>query len=178
MRYDREIDDYALIQYIIMFALDLVGKSVSYDVLINMLTEELDINYLEFQLALDNLKCNGFVKNFTDGDGRPMYVITEKGKMSAGLFEKDIPVYIREPIRESVAPVLKRDHENRLIRTKVRSLEDDMHYAECSVFDHDDTALLKFSVYTPTREEAVDITRRFKENPEKIYAGIISLLAE
>lgn len=178
MRYDREIDDYALIQYIIIFALNLVGKSVSYDVLINMLTEELDINYLEFQLALDNLKCTGFVKNFTSEDGRPMYVITEKGKTSAGLFENDIPVYIREPIRESIAPVLKRDHEKRLVRTKVRTLEEDMHYADCSVFDDDDTALLKLSVYAPTREEAVEMTRRFKENPEKIYAGIISLLAD
>lgn len=178
MSYEKEIDDYVLIQYIIIFTLAQVGRPVSYDVLINILTEQAEINYIELQLALDNLKCAGFIKNFTSEDNRPMYVITDKGKRSAPLFEHDIPVYIREPIRKSVAPNIERDREKRLVRTAVRSLEDDIHYADCSVFDDDDTALIKLSVFTPTREEAVEITKRFKENPDKVYAGILSILAD
>lgn len=177
MDYEKEIDDYVLIQYIIIYVLASVDKPLSYDVLINIITEKADINYIEFQLALDNLECTDFVC-VTDDDGRSVYSVTEKGKTASKLFENDIPVYIREPIRNSITPNIERDRKKRLVRTKIRSVDDSMHYADCSVYDDDDTLLMKLSVFSPTREEAVNIAKRFKENPDSVYAKIISALAD
>lgn len=177
MDFEKEIDDYVLIQYIILFVLANVEGSISYDVLINIITDHINVNYIEFQLALDNLICSEFVKNETNEDERAIYTITEKGITSAKLFEKDIPVYIREPIRSSVKPAVEAEKMKRLVRTKVRSLEDDMHYADCAVYDDFDTLLMKLSILAPTREEAVEITKKFSENPDEIYAKILGVVA-
>jgi len=176
MDFEKEIDDYVLIQYIILFVLSNV-RSVSYDVLINIITDHVNVNYLEFQLALDNLLCSEFVST-EDDDGRKMYYITEKGETSAELFEKDIPVYIREPIRAAVVPNVEEDRQKRMVRTKVRSLEDDMHYADCAVYDDFDTLLMKLSILATTREEAVGIAKKFSENPDEVYAKVLASLAE
>lgn len=177
MDFEKEIDDYVLIQYIILFVLANV-RSISYDVLINIITDHVNVNYIEFQLALDNLMCTEFVKTEDDDDGRKLYYITEKGETSAELFEKDIPVYIREPIRRSVVPNIEEDRKKRMVRTKVRSVESDMHYADCSVYDDFDIQLMKISVLATTREEAVGITKKFSENPDEIYAKVLASLAD
>ena len=130
MNFDKEIDDYVLIQYIILFTLNKSGKNISYDLMLNIITDRLNINYIEFQLALDNLICRDYIKVYNDENERSVYKITEKGKTSANLFEKDIPIYIREPIQDVVAPNIEKGRKNRLIRAKVRSLEEDMHYAD------------------------------------------------
>ena len=178
MEYEKEIDDYVLIQYIILFVLSQAGSGVSYDLLINIITEHANINYLEFQLALDNLKCSEYVKIYIDDTERTFYEITDKGETASKLVEKDIPVYIREPIRKSVEPSVQNDKINHMVRVRVRSLDENIHYADCSVYDDDDTLLMKISVFSPTRDEAVNITKKFKENPEKMYAKLISAVAD
>ncbi len=175
MDFEKEIDDCVLIQYIILFVLGRTSE-LSYDVLINIITEHINVNYIEFQLALDNLICREFISASPSERGN-IYAITDKGKDSSKLFESDIPVYIREPILSAVEPTITKDKQNRLVRTKVRSLEDDMHYADCAVYDDFDIQLMKVSLLCPTREDAVAVTKRFSEAPDETYQKILSILA-
>ncbi len=55
MLYNHEIDNSTLIQFIILYALNKANELVAYGDLLNLVLENCNIRYTDFQLSLDNL---------------------------------------------------------------------------------------------------------------------------
>ena len=55
MLYQREINDPVLIQFIILYTLNQAKDYVPYNNLINLVLDNCNINFQDFQVALDNL---------------------------------------------------------------------------------------------------------------------------
>lgn len=175
MFYKKEIDDYVQIQFIILYTLACVKQAVAYDMLINLILENCNINYTDFQIALSNLVETEHVRTF-DGDDKPMYEIEQKGLDANTFFNKKIPVYIKEPIRNAIKPLLKKQAEKDRIRSTILPINETEFCAECGIFEDDETPLLNLTFYAGTREEASKIAERFAKNPDKIYAKILEIL--
>ena len=67
MLYQKEIDDSVLIQFIILYTLSKVDNAIPYNELLNLVLDNCNINYNDFQVALDNLVRTKHVNTFLEG---------------------------------------------------------------------------------------------------------------
>lgn len=178
MLYQKEISDTVLIQLIELFALNKAKKPMSHNSLITVVLDNCNINYADFLVALDNLVKTRHVKKFRSIIGITMYRILEKGRHAIEFFAGNIPVYIREPIEESVAEVLKSEHDiKRISGGMVPSNNGDDYCAHCVLTDYDDTVLMDLKFYAGTSEQAAKLYESFKENPQAVYEACVRAFA-
>lgn len=177
MEYTREITDMIMIQYIILFAMAKSNRIVTHNQLTTLVLDNCNINFTDFQIALDNLANIGFIRLFNAGDNNQYCELLPKGVESNSFFQSFIPVYIREPLEKSIAPFFHEEELKKSIRTELIPLNEKEFLAECGIFEGN-TPLMKLSVYAGARKTAADMLRQFKNDPEKFYRLIISALSE
>ena len=174
MLYSNEIDDNAKIQLIILFTLKSAQRPVRYDDLINLIFENCNINYAEFQIALSHLAEIKYIDKSTDKTGCDVFFLLPDGIASSEYLEDSIPVYIKNPIKKYIKPYFKEEDTKQKIKAEAVEVREGEYAAHLTILDDDEIALIDLSFYTGSREEALDIVRRFKENPENMYRKILN----
>ncbi len=178
MLYQKEIDDSVLIQFIILYTLSKVDNAVPYNELLNLVLDNCNINYNDFQVALDNLVQTKHVRAFIEGAHNQKYEITQKGMNAGDFFTSNIPIYIREPIDNSIKELFKETRRKNAVRGNITPVRKNEYSAECRLYDDDNTELLSLSIYAGTREEAERMSRMFREKSGEIYAKILDAFNE
>lgn len=173
MEYKREIDDSALIQFIILYTLSKADTPLAYNNLINLIMDNCNINYSDFQVGLVNLTKTNHIRAHMEGKHNQIYSLTEKGGISIDRFKRDIPIYIREPIDNSVKEMYLSMRRENAVTARIIPLKDDDYLAELALCDDDKTELMRLTLYAGTREQAEKMAVYFKKHPELIYGGII-----
>ena len=178
MLYQKEIDDSVLIQFIILFALLKADKPLAYNELLNVVLDNCNINYNDFQVALDNLVSTGHALTRLEGQHNQIYSLTQKGENAGDFFKTNIPIYIREPIEESIKQLFLEERRKNAVRAGITPVRRDEYAAECSLFDDDKTQLMGVTLYAGTREQAENIAEYFKANYDRIYEEILKCMTE
>ena len=177
--YMREIDDPITIQYIILFTLAKANRRVTHSQLTCLTLDRCNINFTNFQIALDNLVGIGYVDRLVGAvdENMPVYSLTEKGLAANGFFEKSIPVYIRDQIAEHITPFFEAESLKKSVKAQLKQLGDREFCAELALYDSN-SALLELTSYGVDRKLSARMVRNFKKNHEKIYTEIMKLLLE
>lgn len=178
MLYSREIDDNAKIQLIILYTLSCAKRPVRYDDLINIIFENCNVNFGEFQIALSHLEDIKHIEKTTDDTGCDVFFLLPEGETSNGFFENSIPVYIRNPIKKYIKPYFKEEDAKDRIIGEAEHIGNDEYIAHLAVMDSVDLPLLDLKFYTGSREESLKIVKKFKADPENMYRKILELLCE
>lgn len=173
MIYQKEIDDSVLIQFIILYTLSRVDSPIPYNQLINLILDNCNINYNDFQVALDNLVTTNHVETILTGKHNQKYRITQKGMNSSDLFTANIPVYLREPINKSIKELFIEERRKNAVRSGIIPVKNDEYSVECQLYDDDNTQILSLSLYTGSREEAEKMASFFRAHSDVIYQKII-----
>lgn len=173
MIYNKEIDDPILIQSIILHTLNKADCLLAYGDMLNVVLNNCNINFSDFQLALDNLVQTNHIEGLMTGKNIQKFRITEKGLNVVEFFRGKIPVYIREPIEESIKQLLYDERIKNAVRGKISAVSPTEYTAECALYDGDNTMLMEISLYTGTRDQAEAVVKHFKKNSDKVYAKII-----
>lgn len=176
MLYKREIDDNALIQFIILFTLSNADRPVRYDDLINLIFDNCNVNYAEFQIALHHLVEIGHIGKTFDNSKCDVFYILDAGKEANQYFEGSIPVYIKGPIKKYIKPYFKEDEAQQKIKAEINNIRSDEYSAKLGIYDDDDLPLLEVNFYAGNREEAQKIAKNFKSDPEGVYKKILHIL--
>ena len=175
MLYKREIYDQVTIQYIILFTMAKADRIVTHDQLTSLVLDNCNIKFTEFRIALDNLEKIGHVRVFCP-DGKETYCeLLPAGVEANSFFYKKIPVYIREPIEDYIAPFFHEDAIKKSVKAELLPLNTKEYMADFGIYDGK-TPLMKLSVYAGTRKYANSMIREFKKNPQLVYETIINLL--
>lgn len=177
MLYQKEIDDSTLIQLIILYTLSEVDKPVPYNELVNLILDNCNINYNDFQVALDNLVKTNHVNAFLQSEHLQKYEITDKGMNTSDFFTANIPIYIKEPIKNSIKELFKAERLRNAIRSNITPVRKNEYRADCELYDDDNTQLLGLSIYAGSREEAERIAVYFKEHSDTVYGKIIEIFS-
>lgn len=175
MLYSKEIDDKILIQLIILYALDEGGRPLTLSQLETLVLDNCNINYVNFKLAIDNLINVNQVRTFQDSDDKRYFELLSLGKEAIEGFGRKIPIYIREPIKNSVIPMFKREILENSVRTKLVPINEKEFMAQLGIYDAE-VPLMEMTFYAGTRAQANDIMKHFDENSDDIYNGIVKLL--
>ncbi len=175
--YMREVDDPVMIQYIILFTMSRAARRVTHSQLTCLTLDKCNINFANFQIALDNLVRIGYVKKLPNGyeENMPIYDLTEKGTEANGFFEKSIPVYIRDQISEHIVPFFEAEILKKSVKATLVPINDREYNVECAIYDSA-SPLLELTFYAGERETAAQIIRNFKANPEIVYEKITQAL--
>lgn len=178
MLYQKEIDDSVLIQFIILFTLDNVDRPVAYNDLLNLVLDNCNINYNDFQIALDNLTSTDHVQTFLEGSHNQIYAITQKGSNAEDFFKSHIPIYIREPIEKSIKELFRNERIKNAIRGGISPVRKNEYSAECALYDDDNTQLMSLSLYIGDRAQAEKTVEYFKAHSEIVYQKILEAITE
>lgn len=178
MLYQKEIDDSVLIQFIILYTLSKVDDAVPYNELLNLVLDNCNINYNDFQVALDNLGKTNHISAFLEGAHNQKYRITQKGMNAVEFFTANIPIYIREPIDASIKELFKERRLKNAVQSSISPVRRDEYAAECQLYDDDNTPILSLSLYAGSRDEAERMARLFREKSDEIYAKILDAFSE
>lgn len=173
MLYNNEIEDTILIQSIILHTLNKAECLLAYGDLLNVILNNCNINYNDFQIALDNLVKTNHAEGLITGKNIQKFQITEKGRSVAEFFRSRIPVYLREPIENAIKDLLREERLRNAVKGRISAVSPTEYTAECSLYDGDNTMLMEISLYSGTREQAESTVRYFRENSDKVYAKII-----
>ena len=174
MLYQKEIDDSVLIQFIILHTLNKADAPVAYNDLLNLVLDNCNINYNDFQIALDNLVTTEHVKAFIEDTHNQKYTVTQKGANTADFFRTHIPVYIREPIENSIKELFLEERKKNAVRGDISIARRGEYTAECALYDDDNTQIMNLSLYIGSREQAEKTVRYFKEHSDIVYEKILS----
>lgn len=178
MLYQKEIDDSVLIQFIILYTLSKVDNAIPYNELLNLVLDNCNINYNDFQVALDNLVRTKHVNTFLEGKHNQKYEITQKGMNAGDLFTSNIPIYIREPIDNSIKALFRERRLKNAVRSSITPVSRNEYSADCQLFDDDNTQLLSLSLYAGSREEAEKMAVYFREHSDIVYEKILEIFSE
>lgn len=178
MLYQREIEDSVLIQFIILYTLCNADQPLGYDDLLNLVLDNCNISYPDFQLALDNLITTRHITAALEGERRQVYSITKKGENTSDFFRQIVPVYIREPINESIKRLFIDKRRREAVRSDIVPVNAKGDYrTECALYDDDKMQLMELNLFAGTRDDAEKMAKRFKENYADIYGEIIKMLS-
>ena len=176
MVYNREINDDAKIQCIILYTLWVSHRTLRYDDLINLIFENCNINYVEFQIALSNLTEIGHISKSQDTKNCDVFALTNAGKEAILYLQNTIPAYIKSPIKKYIKPYFNEESSKQKIKSGIEIARDDEYNSVLGIYDDDDLPLLEIKLYSGSRAQAQKTAELFKKQPEAIYKKIVDIL--
>lgn len=177
MLYQREIDDSVLIQFIILYTLLNADEAVPYSDLVSLVLENCNINFGDFQIALDNLVQTKHAKMFDEGPTIRKYEPTKKGMAISDFITSIVPVYIREPILESIKKLYLEKRRREAVKADITPLRKNEYTADFELYDEDKIMLMTLSLYAGSRDEAEKLAKYFRAHSSEIYEKIIEIFA-
>lgn len=177
MKYTREIEDVVMIQYIILFTLAKADRHVTHKQLTGLILENCNIEFANFQIALTNLINTGHVRSFSIDELTTVYELLPKGREAHKFFERDIPIYIREPIADAIPPFFNEEEKRKSVKAELMPLSRTEFSVKCGIYDRE-APLLEMTVYAGTREDANKMLKYYNENTEKIYQKVIDIMTD
>ncbi len=175
MEYKREIDDMVMIQYIILFTLATADRYVTHNQLTNIVLEHCNINFAAFQIALDNLEKIGHIRLFRPDEKTVICELLPKGREANAFFHVNIPIYIREPIQQSILPFFQAEALKKSVQAEIIPLNESEFSIACKVLDGN-TPLMELTFYAGTRAMAARMARHFKNSPDQVYSAVLKAL--
>ncbi len=176
MTYNREINDGAKIQCIILYTLSVSERPLRYDDLINLIFENCNVNYVEFQIALGNLTDIGHISKNLDTTGCDVFALNTAGAEANKYLEATLPAYIKIPIKKFVKPYFKEENAKQKIKSSIEEIRNNEYNSLLGIYDDDDLPLLEIKLYSGSRNEAQKTAELFKKHPEEIYRKIVDIL--
>ena len=178
MLYQREIDDSVLIQFIILFTLTKADEDLAYSDLVNLVLENCNINFTDFQLALDNLLVTKHIRQYILAGNIQKFAPTDKGAAAVEFFTSHIPIYIREPILDSIKEMYIEKRRKNAVKGDIIPVRRNEYAAECHLYDDDKTELMGLTLYAGSRAEEERIAVYFKEHYGEVYEAIVNAFPE
>jgi hypothetical protein len=162
------------IKILICYLLKSVGRPLSFDNLNEILQHDGLCNYFGFASALHELLVSGHI-DLIKQDGVEFYKPTSLGAATASLFERRLPLSVREKAVNAAVRLLariKRDSENRV---EIAENASGGFNVTCSVLDMGDS-LMSVKLLVADRAQAESVKRQFQTNPGTVYKGVLALM--
>lgn len=154
------------IKTLTLHALNFIGRSVSFDELMQMVFVDDAINYFNFADYLDAMVKTEHVSVCSD-TGHDRYSITKKGVRDLTAIRSSVPESVLRKCEKAAKIVREEIIRKNLVNVEVR--ENDGEYsAVCSLSDNNGE-VFSFSMSAPNRESAKQLTANFYAHAERIY---------
>lgn len=161
---------------IMLYVLKEVGKPITNTQLTEIILENNFLNYFTFQQYLSELEDSHFVEYRTSND-KKLLVLTKQGNTVLSLFQSRLSSYTKSVINKYIKEHIQ-SIDTELAIFADYTLGDDNSFITDLKFIENQVILMELKLSVPTKEQAVAICNKWKENPSKIYNTLINTFTE
>ena len=129
------------------------------------------IDYFDYAECLNDLVKTEHLRLLEDG----RYLITEKGKRNSAICESSLPYSVRQRSDKSIAAYNKAALRRAQVQSHITERENGTFTVTLALRDDVDS-LMKLELMMADRSAAEALCRRFQQEPEAVYAGMIEML--
>lgn len=162
------------IKILVCYILTKTGADMSFAQIHEALSEHELVNYFELVSAVDSLENTGHVEVNPHEDETSRFRVTALGKSTADEIDGLLPVSVREKAASSADKLLRRKKREREVEVRIEP--SDSGFEVNLAIPDENSKLVSFAVFCPTKDEAELIRRRFLNDPFYIYKGVLALL--
>ena len=155
---------------LILYILARLSEPVPFATLLDLALCDDGIRYFDFAERLSELVDTGHVVGPEGG-----YVITEKGRRTAGICEEELAYTVRMRCDESAEACNRAMRREEQVRVSVEARRNGTLTVHM-ILDDDIGNLLDLQVMAPEKALADAIAGRFRKNPERLYTRLMELL--
>lgn len=159
------------VKFLICGLLDEAQEPVSFDQLATTFQKTGFVNYFEFSAIIQEMLQQGHLQETQPG--KMVYRLTDHGRRTAQAFAGSVPLSVRERCRRELARQLKLGRRLRENEVAIHKVEDG--YTVTIEIPDIGTPLLNITLFMPDREHCEEIKRRFLNDPQYFYKGIVSI---
>lgn len=165
------IHDKLDIKFLVLYIAARVEAPIDFATLTDLALCDEGVDYFLFSQAVSELVQSEHL--ILEGD---RYTITEKGRKNGAICEESLPFSVRQKCDQNLVKLNSRLRYEAQIRTEIESCENQGYSVRFIMDDHQDN-LMTLSLYSPTLEQAEQMTEQYKKSPEQIYRAILSALS-
>lgn len=160
------------VKILVCYLLNSLGRPLSFDAISGALQQDGLANYFTVGDAVSELLSSGHLE--PAGESGKAYRVTALGAGTAALFERHLPLSVREKAVRAAIRLL--DYEKRMRETKVDITPYGSGFqVRCAALDRADE-LFAVSLLVPDRAQAKEVQRRFVADPVVMYQVAVALL--
>ncbi|MCM1579258.1 MAG: DUF4364 family protein [Ruminococcus sp.] len=171
-----EINSVYSVKILLCYLLEKLDRAVTEDELREISEESGVINYFFLSDALDELVKNGSVSAEIPAPGKRILTVTEKGKMGAEYFNRNISRVFRRRILETAFSYFMKKDRDAVCDCGVSPRGEGMNVS--FRLKDGDCDLINMSFYAPDSEQAELIAEKIRSNPMDAYRRILTFLLE
>lgn len=170
MNYKYKPDDYET-KLIILYSIQNLKQSPSYQTLSQVVTGSCDVNYFEIQQYIDELSELKSIEDYFL-DGEIVYSLTDSGEEMCEFFAVRIPASVRQKIEDKASEINNdKSNENKVYANYI-PINENEYKVNCGIMENN-VKLLDFEMYAGPKDRAKKICEYFKEHTRDFYTDII-----
>ena len=161
---------------LLLYIIDKVGKPISHNELLELVTSIVDMNYFYFQqFLLDLLEDNYIIKY--EQDNLEIYEITEEGKNTVALTIDIIPGMLKLEVDSKFKESLDTVKDKYSISAEYSPITDKAFSIRCKIIENN-SVIFDFQADAGSGEQAKKIVENWNTNAAELYPKILELLID
>ena len=158
------------IKFLILYATGFLPFPVDLENIVDLCTWcDEGFGYFELKEAFDEMLSTGHMAEPEPGK----YAVTEKGRDTMELFEKNLPYTVREAAQQSALRVVQKLRRDAAILTRVEELSEHDLLVTMTMKD-----VFSIQMNVVNRAQASLLERNFRGNAEKIYQVLLGAVTD
>lgn len=161
---------------LLLYILSKVGKAISHNEFLDLVTSIVDMNYFYFQQFLLDLSEDNYIQKYMQEDSE-IYEITEEGKNAIELTIGIIPGILKLEVDSKFKENLETVKDKFALSAEYTPLNEKSFSVRCKLVENNIT-IFDLQAHAGSKEQAKKIVENWKNNAGEIYPKILELLVD
>ena len=161
---------------LLLYILSKVGKAISHNELLELVTSIVDMNYFYFQQFLLDLLEDNYITKYQIEDA-DIYEITDEGKNAINLTIDIVPGILKLEVDSKFKKNLDTVKDKFSVTSEYTPISEREFTVRCKIVENN-TTLFDLHAHAGSREQAKKIVDNWNTNATEIYPKILELLID
>ena len=168
---DQSLDESRIL---LLYILSKVGKAISHNELLELVTSIIDMNYFYFQQFLVDFLEDNYITKYRIEDA-DIYEITDEGKNAINLTIDIVPGILKLEVDSKFKKNLDSVKDKFSVTSEYTPISEREFTVRCKIVENNST-LFDLHAHAGSREQAKKIVDNWNTNAAEIYPKILELL--
>ncbi len=165
------------VKIFVLYLMQNINYPLDYITLNDIVMQNDYVMYLDFAECFHEMLDGGLIEEFCkNDDGDPMYMVTEKGRIIATELHSEVLSSLLDKSLECALRYLDFKKRGVTAKCRIEKRDDGMFDLICALTERDRT-ILETKVVVDTLNRAQRMEDNFRDHPEVVYKGVLSLLS-
>lgn len=161
---------------LILYILNKIGKPVSNDALLNVVTGVTDMNYFYFQQFLLDLLENGYIISYEKNE-HTLYEISDAGIETLDLTKDIVPGIVKLRVDSNFKSEMEHFENEHSVVAEYTPKSENHFDISCKIVERNET-IFEVKTFAGSIDQAKDIVNNWEKHADKMYPAILKILTD